>query len=128
LTLLNFLLTVITDNTPPEVKFAPEPFGGSPRPVVRVGDVVSLTLIVSGTECLPVVKLFNGARAAATLSQASPFVFSYQIQEGDTGSIEYDVSVQDAAGNVAGFPATDRFRTAGNVADEEHTWGLHASV
>jgi len=107
------LLLLKADSTPPELALGSVPFGGPSSSYVRAGDVVSLRLIVSGSDCQPTVKLFNGARAAATLSQASPFVFSYQIQEGDTGSIAYEVSVQDAAGNVARLSATDSLRTAG---------------
>mgnify|MGYP000128172933 CR=1 FL=1 len=104
-----------SDTIAPVITLSNSPFGGKTGPFVRAGDVVSLTVSVSGTDCAPAVRLFGGTRAAATLSQTSPFVFSYQIQAGDTGAISYAITVQDEAGNTASAAAEDMSRTAGKV-------------
>jgi len=105
------LVGVFVDTEPPTIS---DPvFKGPPEVFVREGDVVSLTVTVTGTASVPTVQLFGGKRTALPLNQASPFEFTYTIQAGDNGAIQYVVSVVDSAGNIASGEFLDSTRTAG---------------
>jgi len=80
---------------------------------VAVGDQLSLSIRVTGTDMVPKVTLFNGAGAAITTSTQSPYNFTYTVQAGDVGPIIYTVEAEDQAGNTALVTLRDDGRTAG---------------
>jgi len=54
------MLNGSSDTVAPVITLSNSPFGGKTGPFVRAGDVVSLTVSVSGTDCAPAVRLFGG--------------------------------------------------------------------
>jgi len=112
--LLKCSFVALPDTTPPTIGIEVTPRDPAAGPYVRVGDVVSATVTVSGAESTPTLLLFGGDRAAVTFNQSSPFLFSYTIQAGDNGQIAFAASVKDAAGNEATVTNTTGL-TAGNM-------------
>lgn len=92
------MLGGVADTTP--VALSSTLFGCTDGSTIGVGSEITVAVSASEAGVIPAVTLqfVNGNRAATTTQQSSPFVFSYQLQAGDTGPIQYEVT---ASGGVA---------------------------
>jgi len=108
------IITGIPSEAPVIVR-ASAVFDGPSRPLLVVGDQVSLTVTVTGAVAAPTATLFNGLRTAIVTSQLNVFTFSYTIQAGDNGPVTYRVVAKADAGVQAEESIIDSSRSAGMV-------------